>query len=1505
VNAHSHKVIFSQRLGTLVAVGEHACAQGKSASGEVMRAAVLAAALFLGSLNASFALDASALPTGGDVRHGAATVGSVGATMTINQTSSRATINWQSFNVGSGAKVNIVQPSSSAALLNRVVGNEMSQIHGQINANGQVVLVNPNGVLVGSSGAITASAFTATTFGISDADFESGKMRFTRNGSSAGVSNEGSIKTHGGYVALIGATVSNSGTITTNGGNAMLGAGDAVSIPLAGNIRLELDPANFARVDNSGTITTSGGQVFMRASAVVDAVSKVANATVTHSGTINTSGGRVDVLADSGTVRVSGTIVGSKPTSTAAETETATETQTPASITTTETDSTSTTEATPEPEAAAETEIAVETALIPAPEAITEPAPTPAPKAVAETTTPPTVTDTTVVVEVPKSHTTGGSIFIGRDEHTNILAAVGDASGARLESLGGFVETSGQFLKVDGARVIAKDWLLDPTDITIAASSPSGDPYSDNFTAGTTSVILASDIVGSLNAGTNVTIATSSNGTDAGNITVSSSISKTSGGAASLTLTAHNNIILNAGISSSEGTLGVTLNAGGTGGISGNASGTINTNGGMITLNTTHASASGTLAGVISGTGAVTKTGIGTTTFTGQNSYSGGTHVQTGKLVGTNAGGDNHTYRGFGSGTITIDNSAIAHANGVNGTGYNNLTNTVTGAGTFQITGSGVNRTLVNGDYSGFTGTIELLARNTQLTSGVNTTAEVNINAGATLSVWTVHGTPIFGALSGSGTVTAVVSGSANMTIGNGGAHGTFAGVISNSGTISINKVGSGTQILTGANTYTGITTISGGTLQIGNGGTSGTLGTGAVINNAMLAVNRSNNITVANVISGTGGLTQSGGGITTLTAANTFTGTTLVSGGTLALGHVNALQNSTLNTGTSGAQQITFTLGGANTYNIGALEGADDLVIGANSIGVGSNNASTIYSGVISGSGNFTKAGTGTQTLSGDNTYTGTTTISGGTLQIGAGGTTGTLGTGAVTDNSSLIVNRSNEYTIANAISGTGSISQIGTGTTTLTADNTYSGTTTISGGTLQVGNGGSTGTLGVGDVTLSNNASLHYLRSATTNIFNTISGTGNLSATITGTSSDLSVNGAVNLTGGTVNLSTDAYLTLSQSLTTSNTTESAIVLIAGKPTSAGTSTGGDISFTGSGAVNVGTGGRATLYTGSLLGSTGLGIATGNNRYNSDEQTSNYTAALGSGTYAIYREAPTLNVRFNDTSKTYDAQAFTGGNGLSVVSGFVNGDTSTTFSSISYSGTAQNATNAGTYAISGTALSSQGYVLNISDGSLEIDRRDISITGLTAASKAFDGNTSASITGGSFDNLVAGETLGLSGTGAFNDAAAGNNKTVTVPDVAALNQNNGSGLWQNYRLLSTGPMTALANISAAPSNSNSNSSNQPRPGVGVSVNAPELPAPRSRAPRLSIPPVEPTQLRPSFTWVTRSPSPLTKTVIAVAPNNPFKLSSDEPDTADNDFALLLACDHTGPEDGLKLCYER
>ena len=133
--------------------------------------------------------------------------------------------------------------------------------------------------------------------------------------------------------------------------------------------------------------------------------------------------------------------------------------------------------------------------------------------------------------------------------------------------------------------------------------------------------------------------------------------------------------------------------------------------------------------------------------------------------------------------------------------------------------------------------------------------------------------------------------------------------------------------------------------------------------------------------------------------------------------------------------------------------------------------------SGIISGTGALTKSGAGALTLTSDNTFTGATTISAGTLQIGNGGATGSLAGLSIVDNSALIFNRSNALTYAGVVSGTGTLTQLGAGTTTLTGANTYTGGTTISAGTLQLGNGGVTGSI-VGDVL--DNSVLAFNRSA-----------------------------------------------------------------------------------------------------------------------------------------------------------------------------------------------------------------------------------------------------------------------------------------------------------------------------------------------------------------------------------------------------------------------------------------
>jgi filamentous hemagglutinin family protein len=185
MNSNLFKTVFSKHLGALVAVGEHASSQGKATGGHGVGGfspmGVLSAggAYFVGPLVISFALITlawaspapNALPSGGQLAQGAAAISQSGTNMAIHQSTSRAVINWQSFDIGKDAKVNIVQPNAQAVLLNRVTGVAPSQIFGQMSANGQVVLVNPNGVTFGKDGSVSAAGLTASTLNISDADF--------------------------------------------------------------------------------------------------------------------------------------------------------------------------------------------------------------------------------------------------------------------------------------------------------------------------------------------------------------------------------------------------------------------------------------------------------------------------------------------------------------------------------------------------------------------------------------------------------------------------------------------------------------------------------------------------------------------------------------------------------------------------------------------------------------------------------------------------------------------------------------------------------------------------------------------------------------------------------------------------------------------------------------------------------------------------------------------------------------------------------------------------------------------------------------------------------------------------------------------------------------------------------------------------------------------------------------------------------------------------------------
>ncbi|MBS2038539.1 filamentous hemagglutinin N-terminal domain-containing protein, partial [bacterium] len=192
------------------------------------RATLLAGLLALGGR-------AWALPEGGQVQAGNVQTQAAGNTMTIQQMSDRAIINWNGFSIGANELVNVLQPNQAAILLNRVVGQDPSQILGQLNANGNIWLLNPNGILFGAGAQINVGGLLASTLNLSDRDFLAGKYNFTQSPDKplASIVNQGELHVApNGYLILAAPLVSNEGLIVANLGKVALLAGDQMSISL-------------------------------------------------------------------------------------------------------------------------------------------------------------------------------------------------------------------------------------------------------------------------------------------------------------------------------------------------------------------------------------------------------------------------------------------------------------------------------------------------------------------------------------------------------------------------------------------------------------------------------------------------------------------------------------------------------------------------------------------------------------------------------------------------------------------------------------------------------------------------------------------------------------------------------------------------------------------------------------------------------------------------------------------------------------------------------------------------------------------------------------------------------------------------------------------------------------------------------------------------------------------------------------------------------------------------
>ena len=523
---------------------------------------------------------ALAAPIGHQVVSGRVVVTAPTTTQTvITQGTASAIVNWQQFSIGAAEHVDIRQPNASSVLLNRVIGNNPSEIYGRLSANGKVFLVNPNGVLFGRGSQVSVGALVASTLDIANDDFLAGRFYFSGN-STAAVNNQGHLEAAArGTVALLGGHVNNDGTILAQLGTAALVAGEKIVLDFEGDglTKIRVDQgAVAALVANRGMIIADGGQAVMSASAaqaladtvlnqqgVVRARSLVerdgkivldggAHGVTLNSGALDATGGAglkggtVNVLGHQvglvgnavldasgdvggGQIMVGGGVQGGDPLL----------------------------------RHAAATFAGAQASL----------------RADALGTG------------------NGGTVVLWSDGATRMFGAA-SATGISGGN-GGLIETSGKFLDVAGARIDAAGaqgkagtWLLDPYDINIVAAAPTAPmPTSPNFvSSASTSELFNGAITSALNAGTSVSVTTGAGGSGFGDINVNANIVKSTGGDARLSLNAARDINLASGvqIASTAGKLNVDLNSDADnlagGGINLNPGAAIRSNGGGVRL---------------------------------------------------------------------------------------------------------------------------------------------------------------------------------------------------------------------------------------------------------------------------------------------------------------------------------------------------------------------------------------------------------------------------------------------------------------------------------------------------------------------------------------------------------------------------------------------------------------------------------------------------------------------------------------------------------------------------------------------------------------------------------------------------------------------------------------------------------------------------------------------------------------------------------------------------------
>ena len=642
-----YRLKFSKRLNQLVAVSEITTGHDRnSGSNQVTETSATSGVnrfLSLKPISAlisalSFGLIAQSAMANGlvgmDVVNGSASM-TVNGKNTFITNSPDAIINWKQFNINAGELVRFIQENNNSTVFNRVTGDQLSQLKGTLASNGHVFLINPNGIVFGKDSIIDTAGFTASTLNISDKDLKARNFAFEqmKDKAMAAIINNGLITVgKNGSVNLIGGSVQNNGTIKVENGNVMLLAGKKVTISDLVNPTITYSvsaPEN--KAINLGNVFAKNGKIEINAGAVenqgvlnADSVSK-------------DKSGSIIISAKNGEANIAGTISASNAQGTGGS-------------------------------------------LV--------------------------ITGKKVTLQngahIDLSGKQGGTTYIGGDERgkgkiqlaetTHIKqGAKVNVSGAEKggkaiiwgdraqidgtiiatgkdKASGGFIETSGHYLGVSNtAKVMAKDWLLDPYNVRIVSSGTETNVSTNPMLTitGDDAVILNTTIENALKAGTNVNITTDGAGSQAGTITVEADIVKDAGAEATLTMFANSTFTQNAGTSIKSTADKLNLNVTAANLV---LNGTIDTNQGSLLMNSTgnvelnnaNISANGTIQ-MQGAQGRTLKVNGGNFTGTGDNGF----NINVTPAADRNGGIRDIT--GTWSGDITVSGGNVTYSHTATG----------------------------------------------------------------------------------------------------------------------------------------------------------------------------------------------------------------------------------------------------------------------------------------------------------------------------------------------------------------------------------------------------------------------------------------------------------------------------------------------------------------------------------------------------------------------------------------------------------------------------------------------------------------------------------------------------------------------------------------------------------------------------------------------------------------------------------------------------------------------